>query len=50
MNDEQVLRAMTEDHSSAEFLMLLKGFVVGYLGIPLNHGKITEIMGMMDIY
>ena len=30
--------------------MLLKGYIMGYLGIPLHHRKIEELMSMMDIY
>jgi hypothetical protein len=30
--------------------MLLKGYIIGYLGVPLHHPKIEEVIGMMDIY
>lgn len=30
--------------------MLVKGYVIGYLGIPLNHRKMQDLIGMIDIY
>lgn len=30
--------------------MLLKGYLIGYLGIPLHHPKIEELVSMIDIY
>jgi hypothetical protein len=50
MNDEQTLMAMAEDNSTKEFLMLIKGYLLGYLGIPLNYGKISGLTQMIGFY
>jgi hypothetical protein len=50
MNDQQLILAMTEGYGTADFLVLLKGFLLGYFGVPLAHAQIPALMGMMEIY
>jgi hypothetical protein len=41
---------MAEHRNTSEIIMILKGYVIGYLGIPLNHHKMSELLGMIDLY
>jgi hypothetical protein len=41
---------MTEFNSAKEVLMLLKGYVIGYLGISLRNYKMEELVKTIDFY